>query len=149
PITTVVDNAATRALAAAINSAPALDRSNYYGHAGDSEEVRADMLTFRVEHDLANNTVIRNITRVGRTDMDRVVNGTNSPTVSANTTNPNNAAYLHPADPASWAFTPSRQGVDRIDEIMTNQTSFNSTIVTGNVEHSLTGGLEFMYERQK
>lgn len=143
------DNAETRALAAAINAAPALDRSNYYGYAGDSEKVKADMLTFRVEHDLSENTIIRNITRAGRTDMDRVMNGTNSPVVNANTTNPAHALYLDPNDLASWAFNPSRQRVDRIDEIVTNQTSFNSTLLTGGVEHSLTGGLELMYERQK
>src|SRR5690606_21103376 len=83
------------------------------------------------------------------TDMDRVMNGTNSPVVNANTTNPANALYLDPNDLASWAFNPSRQRVDRIDEILTNQTSFNSTLLTGGVEHSLTGGLELMYERQK
>lgn len=148
-VTTTTDNAATRALAAAINSAPAVDRTNFYGFTGDSEEVRADMVTFRIEHDLGNDTVIRNITRGGRTDMDRVLSGANSPTVSAATTTPSNAAYLNPNNLAQWSFTPSRQGFDRTDEILTNQTSFNSTVVTGNIEHSLTGGLELMYERQK
>lgn len=147
--TVVTDNAATRALAAAINSAPAVDRTNFYGYAGDSEEVDANMVTFRAEHDLGANTVIRNITRAGRTDMARVLGGANSPVVSAATTTPSNVAYLNPANPASWTFSPSRQLVDRTDEILTNQTSFNSTVVTGDVEHSLTGGLEFMYERQK
>ncbi len=148
-VTTTTDNAATRALAAAIASAPAVERSNYYGFAGDSEEVNADMLTFKVEHDLGANTVIRNISRAGRTDMARVLSGANSPAVSAATVTPSNAAYLNPNNPASWAFTPSRQGLDRTDEILTNLTSFNSTIESGGMEHALTGGLEFMYERQK
>jgi catecholate siderophore receptor len=148
-VTTTTDNAATRALAAAINSAPAVERTNFYGYTGDSEEVDADMLTFRIEHDLGANTVIRNISRAGRTDMVRVLSGPNSPAVSAATTNPGNAAYLDPNNPAAWTFTPSRQGLDRIDEILTNQTSFNSTVAFGGVEHALTGGLEFLYERQK
>jgi catecholate siderophore receptor len=148
-VTTTTDTAATRALAAAINSAPAIDRENYYGYSGDSEEVDADMLTFRAEYDLSANTVIRNVARAGRTEMERVLSGTNSPAVNANTVNPANAAYLNPNSPASWTFTPSRQGLDRMDEILTNQTSFNSTLMTGSVEHALTGGLEFMYERQK
>jgi catecholate siderophore receptor len=107
------------------------------------------MLTFRVEHDLGDYTVIRNISRAGRTDMTRVLSGANSPTVSAATVNPGNAAYLNPNDPAAWTFTPTRQGLDRIDEILTNQTSFTSTIESGGIEHALSGGLELIHERQK
>ena len=51
-MTTTTDNAATRALAAAIDAAPPVDRSNYYGFSDDSEEVQADMVTFKFEHDL-------------------------------------------------------------------------------------------------
>lgn len=148
-VTTTTDTAATRALAAAINVAPALDRSNFYGYTGDSEDVQADMLTFKVEHDLGANTVVRNITRAGRTDMERVLSGSNSPTVNANTTNPSNALYLDPDNLAAWAFTPSRQGIDQLDEIMTNQTSFNSSFDLAGMNHSVTGGFEYIYERRK
>ena len=65
----VTENDATRALAAAINAAAPVDRSNYYGFSDDSEDVKADMLTFKFEHDLAANTVLRNITRGGQTDV--------------------------------------------------------------------------------
>ncbi|MES2626090.1 MAG: TonB-dependent receptor, partial [Pseudomonadota bacterium] len=148
-VTTRTDNAATRALAAAINSAPAVDRSNFYGYRGDSEEVSADMITFKVEHNLGANTVVRNVSRFGQTNMDRTLSGVNSPAVSANTTNPANAAYLNPNDLASWTFSPSRQGLDRTDEILANQTSFNSELDAGGLHQSLTGGLEFMRESQK
>lgn len=145
----ITENAATHALAAAINKAPKVDRSNFYGYTGDHEDVKSDMVTIKIEHDLGPNTVIRNISRVGRTDMDRVLSGANSPVVNANTTTPGNALYLDPGDLSSWVFTPSRQGVDRVDEILTNQSSFNSTFNTGAIEHSLAGGVEFIYERQK
>lgn len=148
-VTTTIENDATHALADAINRAPAVDRENFYGYTGDNEDVDADMITVRVEHDLGPNTVIRNISRAGTTDMDRVLGGANSPAVNANTTNPANALYLDPNNPAAWVFAPSRQRVDRTDEILTNQTSFNSTIAAGGVEHALTGGVEFIYERQK
>ncbi|HEY0963517.1 MAG TPA: TonB-dependent receptor [Pseudomonadales bacterium] len=143
------ENDATHALANAINRAPAVDRENFYGWTGDNEEVDADMVTVRIEHDLGPDTVIRNITRAGTTDMLRVLSGSNSPVVNASTTTPGNALYLDPGDPTSWVFAPSRQGIDRTDEILTNQTSFNSTIAAGSVEHALTGGVEFIYERQK
>jgi catecholate siderophore receptor len=148
-VTTTTDNAATRALAAAINAAPPVDRSVYYGFADDSEDVNADMVTFKFEHDLGANTVLRNITRTGKTDVERILNGANAPTVSANTTNPANAAYLNPADPSSWSFTPSRQRIDQVDEIVVNQTSFNTSFDSGSINHSLTGGLELMNERRK
>lgn len=148
-ITSTIENDATRALAAAINRAPAVDRENFYGYTGDYEDVDADMITLRIEHDLGPNTVIRNVTRAGTTEMDRVLSGANSPTVNANTTNPASALYLDPNDTAAWVFAPNRQRVDRTDDILTNQTSFNSTIATGSVEHALTGGVEFIYERQK
>jgi catecholate siderophore receptor len=143
------ENDATHALAAAINRAPAVDRENFYGYTGDNEDVDADMLTLRIEHDLSANTVIRNITRAGTTQMERVLSGANSPAVNANSTTPGNALYLDPNNPAAWVFAPNRQRIDRTDDILTNQTSFNSTIAHGGVEHALTGGVEFIYERQK
>ncbi|MGV3592314.1 MAG: TonB-dependent receptor domain-containing protein [Gammaproteobacteria bacterium] len=143
------ENDATHALAAAINAAPPVARENFYGYTGDNEDVEADMVTVRIEHDLGANTVIRNISRAGTTGMERVLSGSNSPAVNASTTTPGNALYLDPDDPASWAFAPSRQRIDRTDEILTNQTSFNSTLTAGGLEHALTGGVEFIYERQK
>ena len=72
------------------------------------------------------------------------MNGANAPAVSANTTNPANAAYSNPNDPSSWTFTPSRQRIDQVDEIVTNQTSFNSSFDSGSINHALTGGLELI-----
>jgi catecholate siderophore receptor len=147
--TVITENDATRALAAAINAAPAVDRSNYYGFFDDSEDVKADMLTFKVEHDLTDNIVLRNITRGGETRAERTLNAANSPAVNANTTNPANPAYLNPSDPASWTFAPSRQRIDQTDELVTNQTSFNGTFGSGSINHSVTGGLELIYERRE
>jgi catecholate siderophore receptor len=147
--TVTTENDATRALAAAINSAAPVDRSNYYGFADDSEEVQADMLTFKFEHDLGDNIVLRNITRGGQTETERTLNAANSPAVNANTTNPANAAYLNPNDPASWTFAASRQRIDQRDELVTNQTSFNGSFDSGSINHSVTGGLELIYERRE
>ena len=107
------------------------------------------MVTFKFEQDLGANTVLRNITRGGKTDVERILNGANAPAVSANTTNPANAAYLNPSDPASWTFTPSRQRIDQVDEIAINQTSFNSSFGSGSINHALTGGLELIDEQRK
>jgi catecholate siderophore receptor len=147
--TVVTENDATRALAAAINAAAPVERSNYYGFFDDSEKVNADMVTFKFEHDLGANTVLRNITRGGETSVERTLNGANAPAVNANTTNPTNAAYLDPNNPSQWTFIPSRQRIDQVDELVTNQTSFNSTFDSGSVNHSMTGGLELIKERRE
>lgn len=148
-VTTVTQNAATEALASAIMNAPKVNRSNYYGSTGDYEDVSADMVTAKFEHDLDSKTTIRNTSRYGKTSMDRVMNGTTLPSVSANALNPANPAYLDPNDPSSWTFTPNRQRVDRANEILANQTTLNTEFSTGAVKHTFAGGLEFMWERQK
>jgi catecholate siderophore receptor len=148
-VTTRTENAATQSLAAAIMKAPKPDRANYYGYNGDSEQVTANMITSKFEHDLAANTVIRNVSRYGKTDMDRTLSGVNAPAVSAATTTIGNVAYLDPKNPAAWTFTGNRQSIDQTNEILANQTSFNTAFNQGQVSHTLTGGLEIMYERQK
>src|SRR5690606_12888820 len=47
-----VQTPATEALATAIMNAPKVDRSNFYGSNNDYEDVKADMVTVKVEHDL-------------------------------------------------------------------------------------------------
>jgi catecholate siderophore receptor len=148
-VTTRTDNAATRSLAAAIMAAPKPDRANYYGYNGDSEQVTANMITSKFEHDLDAKTVVRNVSRYGKTDMDRTLSGVSSPAVSAATTTIGNVAYLDPNNPAAWTFTGNRQSIDQTNEILANQTSFNTAFTQGQVSHTLTGGLEIMYERQK
>jgi catecholate siderophore receptor len=147
--TVITDTPATRALAEAINTAAPVDRSNYYGFSEDREDVKADMVTFKLEHDLGANTVLRNITRGGETHVERILNGANAPAVNANTVNPANAAYLDPGNPAQWTFTPSRQRIDQVDELVTNQTSFTTSFGSGNVNHAMTGGLELIKERRE
>lgn len=136
-------------LANAIMNAPKVDRENFYGTHGDYEDVDANMLSVKFEHDLDAKTVIRNISRYGKTTMDRVVTGISSPSVSANASTSTNALYLNPNNPAAWVVTPSRQRIDRENEILANQTSLNTEFNTGAIKHSVAGGVEVTYERQK
>lgn len=147
--TTVTQNAATGALATAIMNAPKVDRSNFYGSKSDYEDVAADMVTTKFEHDIDAKTVIRNTSRYGKTEMDRVATGISSPAVSANAINSSNALYLDPNNPAAWVVTPSRQRVDRVNEILANQTNVTTELDLAGMQHSLSGGAEIMYERQK
>lgn len=121
---------------ASLNAGGKVDRENFYGSDNDYEKVDADMITAKFEHDLTPNMTIRNISRYGKTNVDRVTTGVN--TLTAVT-----------ADPSTWTLSRSRQRIDRDDEILVNQTSLNSAFDIGGFKNSFVGGLEFMHESQK
>jgi catecholate siderophore receptor len=129
--------AVTAAEADAFNNGRKVDRENYYGSDHDREKVDADMITAKFEHDLSESTTIRNISRYGKSKLDRIVTGVN--VLNAPT----------PADPSTWQVTRTRQAIDREDEILINQTSLNTTFNLGGFKNAFTGGLELSYERQK
>ena len=122
---------------AAVQNAAKVSRSNYYGSVNDYEKVTADMVTAKVEHDLGQGTTVRNVTRWGQTQMDRVMTGIN--TIAATNVN----------DPSSWTISRSRQGVDQINSIFANQTSMNTGFNSLGMEHTLAAGVELMLERQE
>lgn len=123
-----------------LNAGRKVDRENFYGSDNDHEHVDADMVTAKFEYDINGNTTIRNISRYGKTDIDRVTTGVNTGTAGLTALT---------ADPATWTVNRSRQRVDRQDEIMVNQTSLNSNFEIAGFKNSFTSGLELMYERQK
>jgi len=114
-----------------------VDRENFYGSKNDYEKIKADMATAKFEHDLSPDTTIRNIFRVGRTSMDRILTGVFS------------IAAVTPSDPTTWTVSRIRQRVDQINDIAANQTSLNTGFMTGSIKHEFSVGLELMYERQK
>ncbi len=113
-----------------------VNRSNYYGSVNDFNNVDANMFTAFVEHDLAPNVTIRNTTRYGATDQEYNLTGINAITV------------VNAADPSTWTVSRSRQGKDQRNEILTNQTNVTAELQTGAVKHSLSGGVEFIHEKQ-
>jgi catecholate siderophore receptor len=135
-----VSPALTAAEAARLNGGSKVDRENFYGSDNDYEKVDADMITAKFEHDINATTTLRNISRYGKTDLDRVTTGVNT----------GGAGLRAPsADPATWTANRSRQRLDRQDEILVNQTSINSAFDIGGFKNSFVGGVELMYERQK
>lgn len=129
----------------ALKTAPRVDSANFYGSTADREKVKADMATAKLEMDIGNGLTVRNISRYGRTHMDRVVTGiigiTNVPGTGA-------AATVVTADPSTWQIARSRQRVDQTNEILANQTSVTASFDTAGVKHDLVTGVEFMYESQ-
>jgi len=120
---------------ASVNSAPKATHQ-YYGSSSDYEKIDADMVTAKLEMDLGGSTIIRNVSRYGRTHMDRVLTGIN--TITAVT----------PADPSTWTISRSRQRVDQTNEILANQTSLNTSFTLAGMKHDLATGIELMHEQQ-
>ncbi|NNH25325.1 catecholate siderophore receptor Fiu [Acinetobacter terrestris] len=124
----------------ALSSAPKVNRENYYGHVDDHEDVDADMFTAKIESDLADNLKFTNITRLGKTSMNRVLTGINTGSTGLRTNGS--------TDPKDWEVNRSRQGVDQENKILANQSTLNLNLKTGAIEHDLVAGLEFLKEQQ-
>ncbi len=157
-----VPNPVTQTLEAAGRVVEAPDSKNYYGFAQDFEDITANMITAKFEHDIAPGFVIRNTARYGKSEQERVLTGTNAVTVtdgqqgqaadpSANPPRPDPTPPpngLTVRDPDAYSVSRSVQATGRVNEIMTDQTNISGEVKTGIVEHSLGGGVEFIWERQ-
>ena len=123
------------ALAPATVLAPsAVDQSNYYGSpAYDYDRASQDSVTGRVEHDVTPRLTLRNQTRYNRSHREAVI-----------TTIQNPAAY----NASTNLVTLARQGNDRENTIVSNQTSLTGRFTTGRFHHAATAGVEVNSERQ-
>jgi catecholate siderophore receptor len=124
------------AIAAALRTAPRVDRENFYGYASDSEQVDADMLTAKVEHKLGEKTTLTNTSRYGKTKMDRILTGVNGITA------------VVPGDRTTWQVARTRQSVLQHNQILANSTNIVTELAAGGVTHTLSTGLELLSEEQ-
>jgi catecholate siderophore receptor len=112
-----------------------VDRENFYGLASDFEEIKGTMFTARFEHDFSDDVSIRNTSRYGKLRQFYVLTGVNALTV----TDP---------DPAQWTVARTRQSKFQENTLFTNQTNVTANLTTGALSHAITGGIEFINERQ-
>jgi len=112
-----------------------VDSKQYYGLPSDYEDVTADMITGKLEHQFANGNKLTNITRFGQSKIDRLLTA-----VSGSTTTSSN--------PAQWTTSRNRQSTLQDNTILANQTNLQSQFKTGNIGHDLLLGLEMMHEGQ-
>ncbi|MGB4074221.1 catecholate siderophore receptor Fiu [Pseudomonas sp.] len=129
-------NLANATQAARLNSGGKVDSDNYYGSKGDYERIDADMLSIKFEHDLNDVTTIRNLSRWGVSDNDRVLTGINA--MAAPTANPD-----------SWTVARTRQLLDQQNEILANQTNLTTEFFTFGLRNDLSAGMELMSEKQR
>ncbi len=120
---------------------PKVNSKNFYGAKSDDEDVNINMLTARIEHDLAPGVTLRNTSRYGRLTLESTLTGVNAlgniGTLAAPSSNF-----------AAYTVSRSRQGRDQVNEILTNQTNITAELGSGTFRHSLSGGVEFIHEKQ-
>jgi len=116
------------------NSGAKVNRENFYGSSNDYEKIDADMVTLKFEHDLWSGTTLRNISRYGKSHMDRVLTGVNALTATG--------------DPSTWTVARSRQRVDQENDVIANQTILTTAFQAAGMRHDLSTGVELLYERQ-
>ncbi|MEC5207059.1 catecholate siderophore receptor [Vogesella perlucida] len=117
-------------------TAAEVNSKNFYGLDSDYEDVSADMITGKLEHTFANGNKLTNITRYGRSKVDRVLHALGGHTLA----DVNN--------PASWTVSRSAQSNLQDNTILANQTNLNSRFKTGSIEHELLSGIEMLHESQ-
>ncbi len=117
---------------ATIMAGAKVSRDNFYGSQQDYEKIEADMISAKVEHQLNANTVVRNITRYGKSHLDRVLTGVNGLSLNG----------------AAIEVALIRQRVDQSNEILANQSTLNTAFQTGSINHDLVLGLEILKESQ-
>lgn len=125
-----------------ITSAPMVRSRNFYGTSSDFDNVKGDMVTARVEHDISPTMTLRNITRWGETSQDYYLTAFMGSSANLRTPNPN--------DLSTWTIArsnPTNKDVE--NSIISNQTNLTAKFDTGSVKHSLSTGLELTREEQK
>ena len=111
-----------------------VDPTNYYGSIGyDFDKARQDSYTARVEHDVNPLVTLRNQTRYNNAERDAVITAIQNP-----------AAF----DPLTNKVTLARQGNERENTMISNQTTGVARFTTGRLRHASTFGLEYSSEEQ-
>nr|WP_310618354.1 catecholate siderophore receptor Fiu [Pantoea cypripedii] len=126
------------AATSALNNSGKVATSNYYGTDSDFDKSTTDTATIRFEHDLSDNTTIRNTTRWSRVKQEYLLTAVMGSTIGM----PN------PNDVGTWTWTRNVNLKDVSNRILTNQTNITSKFYTGSVGHDVSAGVEFTRENQ-
>ena len=111
-----------------------VDSRNFYGSVGyDFDNVDQQSYTARVEHDVNSNLTLRNQSRYNETHRTAVITAIQNP-----------ASFLA----ESQTVVLARQGNERENTILSNQSSLSTRFVTGRLRHAANAGIEFASEEQ-
>ncbi|WP_407284342.1 catecholate siderophore receptor Fiu [Raoultella ornithinolytica] len=125
---------------AALNHSGRVATSNFYGTDSDYDDSTTDTVTMRFEHDLSDNTTIRNTTRWSRVKQDYLLTAVMGG--ATNITQPD------PNDVGTWTWSRLANTKDVSNKILTNQTNLTSKFYTGSIGHDISAGFELTRETQ-
>ncbi|HEY0967373.1 MAG TPA: TonB-dependent siderophore receptor [Opitutaceae bacterium] len=108
----------------------AVDQDTFYGTIHDFDDVESNAFTARVEHDFSPTVKLSNQTRLSETDRLAILTAPTGYTA------------------ATGLVTRSRQGNERENVTVSNLTNLNTQFATGTLQHSLSAGFEYLYEKQ-
>lgn len=120
-----------------------LDFSNFYGLVSrDHEKVNTDLGTVTIEHRFSAATSLRNLTRYGRNDVDRVVTPPRAATAASSADDPgfDNSGFQMRRTDTKYQY--------RTDGTLVNQTDLTLRRQTGDLAHVLVAGMELSRETQ-
>ncbi len=110
-------------------------QANYYGSpAYDYDRAEQTSYLGRIERDLTRTLTVANQTRVNRTHREAVVSAITGV-----------GSYV----PATGLVTVARQGNERENTIVSNQTTLVNRFATGRLRHGVSGGVEVVREQQR
>ncbi len=117
-----------------VRASRSVAQSNFYG-TPDFDYDRADQnsYTLRVERDLNRTSTLRNQTRYNQTHREAVISAVTG---------------VGSFNAATDQVTVARQGNERENKVVSNQTSLNSRFNTGTLRHASNVGLEYAFEQQ-
>jgi catecholate siderophore receptor len=119
---------------ATVRASQPVDSRNFYGSVGyDFDNVEQESYTGRIEHDVNSNLTLRHQARHNETHRTAAITTIQSPVRF---------------DPATETVTLLRQGNDRENTILSNQTSLAARFATGGLRHSANAGIEISSEEQ-
>lgn len=124
----------------ALNSAGKVNTKNYYGTDSDFDKSTTDSFTLRFEHDLTDNTTIRNTTRWSRVKQQYLLTAVMGGASNITQPDSNNVD--------TWTWSRLANTKDVSNSILTNQTNLTSKFHTGFVGHDVSTGVEFTREKQ-
>ena len=102
----------------AFDASPSVDQTNFYGLEGyDYEDIRSDIGTARIDHDVRPGLTLRNVTRYGETSRDSAITAPRPPNRQLQRRRMDNEAFF-------------------------NQTNLGAGLTTGSLRHDLSMGLE-------
>ena len=103
----------------AFEATPSVDQSNFYGLTGyDFEDVRSNMGTARLDHDLGRGLTVQNVTRYGETERSSAITAPRPPNRQLQRRDMRNEAFI-------------------------NQTNLAAAATTGVIRHNVSMGVDF------